>query len=146
MDAATISALAALGGATVGGVTSFGTTWLSQQSQARIQEFTHKLAVREKLFNDFIEEASKQYADALINQISDVSKLVALYSMINKMRVISSKATVESADQVARLIVKTYSAPNKGIPELEQMVNTGAMDILQVFSEAARHELHSLRS
>jgi hypothetical protein len=36
--------------------------------------------------------------------------------------------------------VKTYRAPNKSMPELGQMVNPASMDILQVFSEAARHE------
>ena len=35
MDSATISALAALSGAVIVGVTSFGTSWLSQQTQAR---------------------------------------------------------------------------------------------------------------
>ena len=49
MEPATLSALAALGGATVGGVTSFATTWLSQQGQARIQQLAHKLNRREEL-------------------------------------------------------------------------------------------------
>jgi hypothetical protein len=48
MESATISALAALAGATIDGATSFATTWLSQQTQARIQELTHKLTIREK--------------------------------------------------------------------------------------------------
>src|SRR6478752_2064101 len=37
MDSATISALAALSGAVIVGVTSFGTSWLSQQTQAKVQ-------------------------------------------------------------------------------------------------------------
>jgi len=36
MDSATISALAALSGAVIGDVTSFGTSWLSQQTQAKV--------------------------------------------------------------------------------------------------------------
>jgi len=43
MEPATISALAALAGATIGGVTSFAATWLTQRTQARIQTITHKL-------------------------------------------------------------------------------------------------------
>jgi hypothetical protein len=57
-------------------VTSFGTTWLSQQSQGPGFRVHHKLALREKLFNDFIEEAQKQYRMPLSTRISDVSKLV----------------------------------------------------------------------
>jgi hypothetical protein len=51
---------------------------------------------------------------------------------------------VEGADKVARLIVNTYRAHNKTLPELEDMVNRGAIDVLQTFSEAARQEFHRL--
>ena len=144
MEPATLSALAALGGATVGGVTSFAATWLTQRTQARIQAITHKLSRREELYKAFIKEASKLYADALVHEISDISNLVGLYAMISEMRVISARNTVEGADKVARLIVTTYRSPNKTLPELEDMVNRGAVDVLQTFSEAARQEFRRL--
>jgi hypothetical protein len=144
MEPATISALAALAGATIGGVTSFAATWLTQRTQARVQELTHSLTVREQLYKAFIKEASKLYADALVHEISDISNLVELYAMISEMRVISARKTVEGADKVARLIVNTYRAPSKTLPELEDMVNRGAIDVLQTFSEAARQEFHRL--
>ena len=59
MDAATISALAALGGAFIGGLTSFATSWLTQQRQAKAQQLAHQLTKREELYRVFIEEASK---------------------------------------------------------------------------------------
>jgi hypothetical protein len=65
--------------------------------------------------------------------------------MIAKMRVLSVRTTVDSANEVARLIVNTYRAPNKSLPELQDMANRGAIDVLQTFSEAARQEFHSLR-
>ena len=144
MEPATISALAALAGATIGGVTSFAATWLTQRTQARVQELTHKLSRREELYKAFIKEASKLYADALVHEISDISNLVGLYAMISEMRVISARNTVEGADKVARLIVNTYRSPNKSLPELEDMVNRGAIDVLQTFSEAARQEFRRL--
>jgi hypothetical protein len=144
MEPATISALAALAGATIGGVTSFAATWLTQRTQARVQELTHSLTVREQLYKAFIKEASKLYADALVNEISDISNLVELYAMISEMRVISARNTVEGADKVARLIVTTYRSPNKTLPELEDMVDRGAIDVLQTFSEAARQEFRRL--
>jgi hypothetical protein len=144
MEPATISALAALAGATIGGVTSFAATWLTQRTQARVQELTHSLTVREQLYKAFIKEASKLYADALVHEISDISNLVGLYAMISEMRVISARNTVEGADKVARLIVNTYRSPNKSLPELEDMVNHGTIDVLQTFSEAARQEFRRL--
>ena len=72
MDSATISALAALSGAAIGGVTSFGTSWLSQQTQAKVQARAHKLSQREELYKHFIEKASKAYADSLVRQAANV--------------------------------------------------------------------------
>ncbi len=135
MEPATISALAALAGATIGGVTSFAATWLTQRTQARVQELTRKLSRREELYKAFIQEASKLYGDALVHDTTDVSKLVGLYALISEMRVLSSTNTIENADAVARMIVNTYRAPNKTLPELEDMVNHGAIDVLQTFSE-----------
>jgi hypothetical protein len=59
MDAAYVSAFAALGGALIGGLTSFATSWITQQTQARAQQLEHKLTRREELYKDFIEEASR---------------------------------------------------------------------------------------
>jgi hypothetical protein len=144
MEPATISALAALAGATVGGVTSFAATWLTQRTQARIQQLTHQLNRREDLYKAFIEEASKLYGDALVHQLSDVYKLVGLYSLISRMRIISSKATVAAADEIARTIIKTYDAPDKNLADLQDMVNRDQIDILRTFGEAARQEFHRL--
>jgi hypothetical protein len=144
MESATVSALAALGGATIGGATTFAATWLTQRTQARVQELTHSLTVREQVYRAFIDESANLYADALVHEMSDLSKLVGLYAMISKMRVISPGKTVKSANEVARMIVNTYRAPNKSFPDLEEIVNRGAIDVLQTFSETARQEFHSL--
>ena len=144
MDSVTISALAALGGALIGGLTSFAASWLSQQTQVRAQRVAHKLARREELYKDFVEEASKLYADSLIREAPDVSHLIRLYAMISMMRVVSSSTTIQSAETVARMIVNTYLGPNKTFPELRDMVNSGAMDPLRDFSEACRQEFQSL--
>ena len=141
MDAAYVSALAALAGAAIGGLTSFATSWLTQRAQARAQQLAHKLTRREELYKDFIEEASKLYADSLVHETPDVSQLVRLYAMISMMRALSPTTIVETADKVARMIVNTYLAPNKTFPELRDMVNSGAIDPLRDFSEACREEL-----
>ena len=140
MDSATISAFAALGGALIGGLTSFATTWLSQRTQSKAQQLTHQLTRREDLYKDFIEEASRLYADSLVHQNSDISQLVKLYALISRMRVLSSTTTVENADKVARTIVDSYSAPNKTFTQLRDMADSGRIDLLRDFSEACREE------
>jgi hypothetical protein len=56
------------------------------------------------------------------------------------MRLLSSTTTVQNAENVARMIVNTYLAPNRTFPELRDMVNSGAIDPLRDFSEASREE------
>ena len=144
MDFAFISAFAALGGALIGGLTSFATSWLTQQTQAKAQQLAHKITRREELYKNFIEESAKLYVDSLLHETSDVSQLVTLYAMISRMPVLSSTTTVENADKVARMIVNTYLAPNKTFPQLRDMVNNGTIDLLRDFSEACREEFQRL--
>jgi hypothetical protein len=65
MEPAYIAALAALAGSLIGGLTSFATTWLTQQTKARAQQLVDEMVRRQELYKDFIEEASRLYADAL---------------------------------------------------------------------------------
>ena len=148
MDSATISALAALSGAVIGGVTSFGTSWLSQQTQAKVQARAHKLSQREELYKHFIETASKAYADSLARQVANVgeiTQLVDLYALVSMMRVISSAPIFESANHVVRLIANSYISPNKTLTELHQMMDSDSIDALRAFSEACRAELQKFR-
>ena len=63
MDAAYISALAALAGSAIGGLTTFATSWTTQQAQARAQRVANEKEKREALFGKFLDEAAKLYAD-----------------------------------------------------------------------------------
>src|SRR5438552_12473971 len=126
MDPAYVSAFAALAGAGIGGATSWMTNW----AQTRTQRLVHKIERLEDLYKNFLEEASRFYADSLVHETTDVSQLIRLYAMISRMRVLSSPKTVENAERVARMIVDTYLAPNKTFPELRDMVNRGALDPL----------------
>ena len=148
MDSATISALAALSGAAIGGVTSFGTSWLSQQTQAKVQARAHKLSQREELYKHFIEKASQAYADSLARQaanVGEIAQLVDLYALVSMMRVISSTPIVESANHVVRLIADSYVSPNKTLTELHKMVDSDSIDALRAFSEACRAELQKFK-
>ena len=64
MDIAYISALAALAGSVVGGLTAGITTWLSQRAQARAGHLAHEMSRRDDLYKEFIVAASKVHARA----------------------------------------------------------------------------------
>ena len=141
MDPAFFSAFAALAGSAIGGLTSLGATWLSQHTQYRAQQRTRELTRREDLYKSFIEEGAKWYAHAYGHEDAEVSDLVNLYALVNRMRVLSSPAVVEKADKVVRVIIETYRAPKKTIRDVEEIIDNDAMNPLREFSKACREEL-----
>jgi hypothetical protein len=143
MNASVITALAALAGAAIGGLTSVFASWLTQHAQARAQWLTQDKLRRQELYREFIEGASKAHIDALQHDEVDISAVVGLYAKLSRMRVLSSPKVVECADRIVRVIVDTYLAPNKTIPELREMMNSGSIDLLHSFSEASRAEFES---
>ena len=73
MDASIISALAALAGATVGGLTSFVSSWWTQRAQAKAQWLAQIQLRRQELYKEFIGDASKLFIHALQNDV-DISR------------------------------------------------------------------------
>ena len=146
MDTSIISALAALTGAAVGGLTSGTANWLSQRSQLRAEWIINEKTPRQILYRDFIEEAAKCYIDALQHDQADIPGLVSLYAKLSAMRALSSKAVVQRAEDVARKILDTYLEPGKSLVELREMVVDGTIDLLQSFSAACREEFEEMRA
>ena len=136
-----VPALAALAGSAIGGLTSFASTWLSQARHDRATQVSQDKARRQKLYKQFIDEASKLYADALVHDQAEVSALVSVYALIGRMRVVSSPVIIESAETVVRMIVDTYFSPNKTFPELRTLIGSPAMDPLRDFSQQCREDL-----
>jgi hypothetical protein len=147
MDASIISALAALIGATIGGLTSGIANWLNHRSQVRAQWLLHEKSRRQILYRDFIEEASRCHIDALQHhEVSDGTPgLVALYAKLNRTRVMSSRPVVRSAEHIANTIMDTYLEPDKSFGELRDMARSGSIDLLREFSEACRKEFDEMR-
>ena len=146
MNPVYLTALAALAGSAIGGLTSLASAWLTQRSQDRARRLSQDKVRRQKLYKQFIDEASKLYADALVHDQAEVSALVSVYALINRMRVLSRSDVVEKAEAVVRTIVDTYFAPNKTFPEMRELMNIHAIDPLRAFSEICRAELQALRT
>jgi hypothetical protein len=144
VNAAYVTAFAALAGSVIGGLTTFAAAWVTQRQQANVQWLLQEKTRRQELYQQFIEEASKLYLDALMHDQAAIPPLVSLYASLNKMRVVSTPGVVERADKLVRMIVDTYFLPNKTFQELHTMVANGALDFLRDFSEACQEELDAL--
>lgn len=146
MDTSVITALAALTGAAVGGLTSGIANWLNQRSEVRAQWILHEKSRRQILYRDFIEEASKCYIDALQHDKADIPGLIGVYAKLSAMRALSSKTVVQRAEDVARKILDTYLEPDKSFVELREMAIDGTIDLLQGFSDACHDEFEEMQA
>jgi len=145
-DPAYLPAVAALSGSAIGGLTSVASAWLTQRYQDRARRLSQDKTRRQSLYREFIDEASKLYADALMHDKSDISALVSLYALIGQMRILSSLVVVERAEAVARTIIDTYFTPNRTFPEFRELVDSNTIDLLRDFTDECRGELRTLQS
>ena len=97
----------------------------------------------ERIFGEFIEQASQLYADALSHtSLEDPARLVPLYATIGKLRLFASEHTIAAADAVMARLVETYYSPNPDFTARPSpQVQAADFDILRAFTEACRAEL-----
>jgi hypothetical protein len=143
MEAAYISAFAALAGTAIGGLASFATSWVTQQAQSKAQRIAAERDSRAALFGRFLDEAARLYADALQNRRDDTSALIGIYALTNRIHFTSSPPVVEAADTVTRIIVDAYLAPNMTMAEMRANWIDRHIDPLRDFAEACRKELQT---
>ncbi len=142
MNPATISALAALAGTIVGGLTSFATTWFAQQAQFRNAGREARLAKLEALYNEYVALAAGLYVDALTHQTQDPAKMVPLYVLGSRMRLVSGRPVLDAAIRLDDTILATYLGPNRTLEEVRDLVREGEIkDLLVAFSDACREDL-----
>jgi hypothetical protein len=140
VNIAYLSAFSALSGSAIGGVASIATTWLTQHSQDRSQRHAQSVGRRERLYGDFIDEASTLYIDALTHDQFDPSKFVKIYATVAKLRLFASAEVVSKAEKVTQDMVAVYYQPNRDFTTRRDRSDSD-LNILQAFSEACRNDL-----
>jgi hypothetical protein len=145
MDPAYISALAALAGATIGGLTSFATSWLTQRTQLRHAHREAERAELKTLYQDFITDASRLYVQAMTTKtgdIDDISGLEGLHAMVGRMRLVSDQPVIDAAMQAEKTIIEAYLGPDRAIRELMEYTRDRVeTSFLVDFSAACRKDL-----
>lgn len=136
-----LSAVAALVGTFVGGITSIATSWLGQQRQTKEQRRAREKDELQALYKQFIEDASKLYIDALEHNTTELAKLIDIYTTINRMRVLSPPKVVAEADKALWMIIDTYGKENETFSGIRQSISQGFPDPLRAFSQACHDEL-----
>jgi hypothetical protein len=141
MDAGYVTALAGLAGALIGSLANVVTTWATHSSQLRDKHQGADQARKQKLFSEFISEASRLYADALSHERDDATDLVGLYALVAKMRLVAPGRIVAAAEDAMKAIVEAYLTPNRTLREIRTLAQQGELDFLSKFGEECRSHL-----
>jgi hypothetical protein len=141
METSVITALAAAGGSLVGASASVMTTWITQRTQSDRELTQSKLRERETLYGEFITEASRLAVDAASHTLENPEKLVILYGIIGRIRLVSSDEVLAESEKCGRRIFELYGNPNFSVDELRASFDFDRLDPLKSFSCACRAEL-----
>ena len=147
MDNTEITALAALFGSLIGGLTTLATAWLTQRHSTRSQRLREEIAKREALYGSYIDEASARMIDALEHEISDANQIVHMYGLFCRIQLVCTPPVLEEAERLLKRTAEVYSMPNITLAELMRGAreSTGEGDPIVAFSRACREELDALQ-
>jgi hypothetical protein len=123
MDSSIVAAISAILGTTVGGLSTFATTLLNQRYAMRRDLMAKDLANREQLYSEFLKEVGNLYFDSVNRTLDDTSQqpsLIRMYSLVGRIRMISSDAVLISAEKVAEDIVESYKRPPTTFQEFQK--------------------------
>jgi hypothetical protein len=141
LNPAYFSALSALAGAAIGGLTSFVTSWLTLRTQLRAAHREAEKAKLEALYGDFIAEATRLFGEAMTHQAGNITDMIGLYAMVGRMRLISARIVIDAAVRVEDTIIEIYHGPNRSLDEILDFAHQGGLDFLTEFGEACRKDL-----
>ena len=141
MDTSMIAALAVASGSIVGAVVSGFIAWNTQRMQS-VRELTQaRLRERQTLYGEFITEASRLVVDAVSHSLETAEKLVIVYGILGRIRLVCSGKVLAEAEKCVRQIVDLYERPNLTVEQVRASLDSDDFDPLKAFSSACRAEL-----
>jgi hypothetical protein len=93
------------------------------------------VSFRDTLYGDFITEVSGLIADAFDHSLDRPDKLVKMFALMARIRLVASHPVVEAADACCTSIVDLYAKPNRGVDALQTSIRSGEMGFVLNFSE-----------
>jgi hypothetical protein len=141
MDSSIIAAFSAILGTSVGGLTTFLTTFLNQRYAMRRDILAKDVANRGQLYSEFLKEVGNLYFDSInrtLDEAGQQTSMISMYSLVGRIRMISSEAVLKAAENVAQDIVESYKRPPMTFQEFQQL--WGSSDPWHEFTSACRAE------
>jgi len=125
-------------------MSSIGATFISQHLQARRERVSLDLSRRHELYGQLIEEAMPLFVDAIGRTQLDPAKVLRLYSVVARIRLVSSSEVLRGAENVVADVIKSYASPIRDVNVVIQNDVEKHLDPLHAFTAACRRERDEL--
>src|SRR6202789_708241 len=105
MDSTLTSVLAALSGSVIGASTPVLSDFVLQRSMAQRELTNREIAQREELYSEFIRQGTACYAKALSQSLENIDEIVAMYALVNRIRLFASRSVLDAAEAFVQRLV-----------------------------------------
>jgi len=144
MDNTLTSVLAALGGSIIGASTPVLSNFVLQRSLTQRELTNREIAQREALYSEFISRGTACYAKALSQSLENIDEIVAMYALVNRIRLFASGSVLEAAESFVKKLVERYGEQNMSIDQIKSVAMEEHADPLNDFALKCRAELREV--
>jgi hypothetical protein len=144
MDNTLTSVLAALGGSVIGATTPVLSNFVLQRSLTQRELTNREIAQREELYAEFIRQGTACYAKALSQSLENIDEVVAMYALVNRIRLFASVNVLEAAEGFVKKLVERYGEKNMSIDQIKSVALEQHADPLNDFALKCRAELREV--
>jgi hypothetical protein len=134
------SIFAALGGSVIGASTPVLSNFVLQRSLTQRELANRELAQREELYSEFIRQGTLCYAKALSQSLDNLDEIVAMYALVNRIRLFASTSVLEAAEA----FVKKLGEKNMSLDQIRSVALEQHADPLNDFALKCRAELRAI--
>src|ERR1700736_4489313 len=144
MDSTLTSVLAALSGSVIGATTPVLSNFVLQRSVTQRELTNREIAQREELYSEFIHKGTACYAKALSQSLESIDEIVAMYALVNRIRLFASDSVLEAAEAFVKKLVEKYGEQNMSIDQIKSVALEPHADPLNDFALRCRAELREV--
>jgi hypothetical protein len=144
MDNTLTSIMAALGGSIIGASTPVVSNFVLQRSVTQREMTNREIAQRVELYSEFIRQGTSCYAKALSQSLENLDEIVAMYAMVNRIRLFASDSVLEAAETFVKKLVERFGENNMSLDEIKAVALEQHVDPLNDFALKCRLELRKI--
>jgi hypothetical protein len=141
MDSTLTGILAALGGSIIGATTPVLSNFVLQRSVTQRELTNREIAQREELYSEFIRQGTACYAKALAQSLDSIDEIVAMYALVNRIRLFASESVLQAAEVFVKKLVEKFGEKNMSIDQIKSVALEQHVDPLNDFALKCRSEL-----